>query len=111
MEEIQIGEYVRNKKGIIYKSEYNISTNVENIPEKYKKLVDNIVKHSKNIIEIIKINDYVNGERVIKIFNPEFLEVGKLPYIITEKSKFEEQEIETILTKEQYENNVFRIGE
>lgn len=54
MEEIQIGEYVRTKNGIIYKSEYNISTNLENIPEKYKKLVDNVEKHSKNIIDLIE---------------------------------------------------------
>ena len=57
-QKLEDGEYVRTKNGIIYKSEYNISTNLENIPEKYKKLVDNVEKHSKNIIDLIEERRY-----------------------------------------------------
>lgn len=50
-----------------------------------------------NIINKIKIGDRVNGEKVIEIFNPYFLSWGELPYIMTDKNKYYEYEIEEIL--------------
>ena len=32
-----------------------------------------IIKSSPNIIDLIEVGDYVNGEKVIRLFNPMFL--------------------------------------
>lgn len=58
---------------------------------------------SPDIINLIEVGDYVNGEKVIRLFNPMFLSMGELPYVITDKSKYEPQEIESIVTKESME--------
>lgn len=73
---------------------------------------DNILKSNKNIIDLIEVGDYVNGVEVIgkefDNFNKEYLQCGVGDYVIC---TFEVKDIKTILTKEQYENNVYRIGE
>lgn len=51
----------------------------------------------ENIINRIKIGDIINGEKVIEIFNPYFLSWEELPYIMTDKNKYYEDEIEKIL--------------
>lgn len=78
------------------------------IEEIYK---ENIVNASYNIIDILEEGDYVNGDKVIKIFNPMFLSIGELPYIITINGKYDEQEIETIVTHEQMEQMEYKVGE
>lgn len=72
---------------------------------------ENVVKASYNIIDILEVGDYVNGDKVIKIFNPMFLSIGELPYIITINGKYEEQEIETIVTHEQMEQMAYKVEE
>lgn len=95
----------------LYNIEYNdtneyCKTNIGRIC-KYKKDIENVVKHSKNIIDLVEIGDIVNGEKVIDIFNSKFLSFGELPYIMTENNKYEEQDIKTILTKEILGNKLF----
>ena len=66
-----------------------------------------VIKASHNIIDLIEIGDYVNGCRVIKI-NLE----SPLKYVkCINDNCFEEKEIKTILTKKQFENNCYRIGD
>ncbi len=72
---------------------------------------DIIGKPSPNIIDLIEVGDYVNGEKVISLFNPMFLSMGELPYVITDKSKYEPQEIESIVTKEQFESMEYKLEE
>lgn len=57
-------------------------------------------KASFDIIDLIHSGDYVNGELVVRVFNPMFLSIGELPYVITASNKYEESEIFSILTKE-----------
>ena len=64
---------------------------------------------SPNIIDILEVGDYVNGEKVIRLFNPMFLSMGELPYVITDKSKYEPQEIESIVTKEAFESMEYKL--
>lgn len=120
MEEIQIGEYVRTNDGKIGKlirierDDIDISLKWYVFDDRKNERYINkpyIVKHSKNIIDLIEVGDIVNGEKVIEIFNSYFLNLGELPYVITQNNKYEEQDIETILTHEQYENDCYRIGE
>ena len=70
----------------------------------------NIVKHSKNIIDLIEVGDYVNGFEVIEtdtgyevdsqivVSTPTYKEV----YLL-------EEDIETILTKELYQSNCYTV--
>lgn len=105
MEEIQENEYCRTDKGIIFKV------------DKEKKNLDianfldveygEIVKHSKNIVDLIEETDFVNGQKVVEKKNPQKCN----SILLSDGSRAENQDIKTILTHEIYENNCYRIGE
>lgn len=106
MKEIQVGEYCRTKNGKIDKvinDNYYISEYIEC----EKGIVDkeNIVNHSKNIIDLIEVGDFINGNKVYKVTNTCIYCIGKA---VQNKLTVN---IQTILTHEQYENNCYRIGE
>lgn len=66
MENIQVGEYIRTKQGYIHivKSVHKDMIwwcDLDWIPEK------DIVKHSKDIIDLIKVGDFINGKMCIDI--------------------------------------------
>lgn len=61
-----------------------------------------IKSHSKNIIDLIEVGDYVNGEYVV--------EISQNKEIITEPYHFIKH-IDNILTHEMYEQNCYKIGE
>lgn len=69
-----------------------------------------IVKHSKNIIDLIEVGDYVNGN----IVTDKYLFAGEKPVIETEGNDTNckclcEKNIKTILTHEQYNANCYKI--
>lgn len=111
MEEITIGEYARTDNGLIGK--YFINKNSFNVLKINEKEIgidieNDIVKHSKNIIDIVELYDYVN---YFPVFNIIEYENGKKELILATRTVLENQDIETILTHEQMENNCYRIGE
>lgn len=63
-------------------------------------------KASENIIDLIKVGDIVNGKEVLDIYEPIEIRVD---------SRYENfilvDDIKTILTKELYENNCFKVKE
>ncbi len=72
---------------------------------------------SQNIIDLIEIGDYVNGYKVVSkgTLSSEskklYLAILTNDYGNFWSDKIFEQDIKTILTKEQFENNCFRIGD
>ena len=86
---------------------------------------ENIAKASHNIIDLIEVGDYVNGHRIVKIFSNKFN--GKKLLIALDREedykysdKLEdymgedsihifEEDIKTILTKEQFEKRCYKI--
>lgn len=121
---MKVGDYVRTDNGYVGKIieiEYITPVNAEN---RYIYRLDmdtlqwfeesNFIKSSPNIIDLIEVGDYVNGMRV-----SEILKRGrKIKYIrFMADSDYEcytelkEEEIETILTKEQFENCMYKVGE
>lgn len=104
MEEIQVGEYCRTDKGIIFKiDEEKKNLDIVNFLDvEYGK----IVKHSKNIIDIIELYDHVNHFPVFDIIE---YENGKKELRLATGNILENKDIETILTHEQYENNCYRL--
>ena len=106
---IEAGEYVRTKKGKIEKvinNNYYMSQYIEC----EKGIVDkeNIAKHSKNLIDLIEVGDYVNGHKIIMDLKQSRKHYDTIDCFVTAKGyTFEENEIETILTKEQYMQNCY----
>ena len=60
-----------------------------------------IVKHSKQLIDLVEEGDYVNGELITDKW------VTRISSI---RSNFSEEDIKTILTHEQFEANCYKVG-
>lgn len=126
-EKISVNEYVRTKDGriaqirnidyeagiyrfdrIIYINDFRMKEDVLYNNEMFKKL---IVKHSKQLIDLIECGDYVNGREVkyIAIFEG-FPDCPKLIFVDETHLMPENEDIKTILTKEQFENNCYKVG-
>lgn len=119
---IEVGDYVRTSAGKIDKvinNNYYMPRYIE--CEKGIVNKENIVKHSKNIIDLIDVGDYVNGEKVLNIrrvaedIEPFKTEISKKEIAIcifkTGDEEYyktrKEKDIKTILTKEQMEANQY----
>lgn len=108
--DIEANEYVRTNGGCIgifqkYEEE-GISqwfTMLQN-GTLYTTATKAIVKHSKNIIDLIEVGDYVNGKYVKEINQ---YKDGKS--IIALIGIIDEKNIKTILTHEQYNANCYKI--
>lgn len=120
--DIKAEEYVRTKKGDICKV-LGISPELKSETRIYsykKYYLDNkkgsltefyIAKHSKNIIDLIEVGDFVNGYLV----TDKYLFAGEKPVLETTGEDTNckcmcEQDIQTILTKEQYNQNCYKLG-
>lgn len=97
MEKLEVGEYVRTKEGKIFQYSKGRTYLGKN---------NKIVKHSKNIIDLIEVGDFVNGKYVCEINN---YEDGKA--LIALIGIIMENDIKTILTKEQYMQNCYKVEE
>lgn len=112
---IKEGEWIRtidNKIGIFdryssrkeescYKSQFNCFVRLQKRKTPLQCCEDYIAKHSPNKIDLIEEGDYVNGEKVLHIDNCLY---GGEKVIITELNKmYYDNQIKTIVTKEQFE--------
>ena len=90
-----IGEVIRINQDTIY-----VKNNFE-LPFAFK--IENIAKHSKNLIDLIEVGDIVNGERILDITG-DYIHTNE-----TDHNRFYlAKHIKTILTKEQYTSTVER---
>lgn len=124
MEEIKEGDYIRTIKGNICKvlrvrekHKFMTSSGHPSVtPERY--FVDNnkqysiskpyVKKHSKNIIDLIEEGDYVNGYKVDDIEKGKLI-IGNTTEVV--EQIVENEDIETIVTKEQFENIEYKVEE
>ena len=83
-----IGEVIRINQDTIY-----VKMNFE-LPFAFK--IENIAKHSKNLIDLIEVGDIVN-----KVYMSSYMDI----YVRFIRDR---QDIETILTKEQYIQNCYK---
>lgn len=117
---MKVGEYIRSEKIGICKIDH---INEEATINKYAvnpdcdgwcKIVKTteVMKHSECIIDLIEAGDYVNGYKILRIDETPnnkkafvlFISEGKEYSII-----WNDTDIETILTKEQYQLNCFKV--
>ena len=119
--DIKVGEYVRTNRGYIYKIKkirksdvseevYVVRAHGDNYSFYLRK--ENITKHSKNIIDLIEVGDFINGYRILEIADMKNAEekvftVHRSDFKSTCKI-WNEQDIEAILTHERYEENCYK---
>ena len=98
------GEYVRTKDGDLFILEDIVDNEVipRNIHLPYAIWKDEIIKHSKKLIDLIQVGDYVNGEKVV---NPNGLRW------LYKNTGDEVKEIKSILTHEQFKAMEYKVVE
>lgn len=110
MSEIEVGEYVRTKNGIIDKVErFSVGCCVWHCENGMcidecnciGTHLEDIVNHSKQLIDLIEVGDYVNGELITDKWDTRISSI---------RSNFSEEDIKTILTKESYMANCYKVG-
>ena len=113
---MKIGDYVRTKYGKIgrisnlavdYSSEL-ILCEEDSIPfAKHQ-----IIKHKEKLIDLIEKGDYVNGCKVLFI-DKDLVGIKNVKCIdnTEERKTFYNEDIKSIVTKEQFESMEYRIGE
>lgn len=121
MEGIKVGEYVRNNKGNIGKvigifgghctAKYHIEfKGIVKVKRQYLS-TNTIVKHSKNIIDLIEAGDYVNGYKVsdkestLLITNVKGIDRSSYHIPISQYG----DGIKSIVTKEQFARMEYRL--
>lgn len=76
---------------------------------------DDILKASHNIIDLIEEGDYVNGYKVLEIVKGFKVIVDKLELNTRDGNyylkQFTNNEIKSIVTKEQHENNCYKVDD
>ena len=131
---LEVGQFARLKSGYsdelgIGRIDFVANCGVATIDFKNKKLgvfVEDIKKASYNILDILEVGDYVNGIEIIKIYEKGDSFTGNHDYIFKEKTievcndnyevipfeaLFTNNEIETIVTKEQFEQTAYKVGD
>mgnify|MGYP007029132317 CR=1 FL=1 len=129
MNKLEIGEYGRTNYGKIIKFAWLQDSNGKEYENKvilingnklsndlyYFTKGETIIKHSEQLIDLIECGDYVNGREVkhITMFEgfpdyPKLIFVDET-YLIPGES-CENDDIKTILTKEQYMRDCYKVG-
>ena len=117
--EIKVGDYVRTKNGKIRTVKNTVAqyyiTDRLNISDNNQFTKEDIVKHSKNIINLVEVGDYVNGYKVISVDydvidnKTECIELDlnnnyQYNFIST-------NQIKTIITKKQFSSMEYKVEE
>lgn len=120
--EIKENEFVRTDNGIFKVTKIDglyIYLDKQYFDNQYQTMRDvtfkeRIVNHSFNIINLIEIGDFVNGMKVDDISNIQRLNktIQKCLWVnIEDGYDIINEEIKTVLTKEQYERNCYTVKE
>ena len=115
-DKIEVNEYVRFNNGEIGKV-----IDIKEYPSRivYSEygevgLISDIVKHSKQIIDLIEVGDFVNGYRVISVdydVTNDTTECIELDLNSNYQYNFISiRQIKTILTHQQFDANCYKVG-
>lgn len=111
MEDIEVNEYVRTKNGVIDKVDalYGMIENTVHLENKKWFDIKNILKHSKQLIDLIEVGDIVRIRTGLYSSFMEFMDNEECLLILKEQVK-KFWTIEEILTKERYMANCYKVG-
>lgn len=103
-----IGEYVRTKNGEIHKIENDWQLDlIENF---WREITGGVVEHSKKLIGIVRVGDYVNGFRVDEIHDfPNGTSRVICNKYVGERQSFNDIQVRSVVTKEQFEEMEYRV--
>ncbi len=110
---IEVEEYVRTKNGVIDKVDalYGMIANTVHLEKQKWFDIKNIVKHSKQLIDLVEVGDIVNGMEVLDIYKPRDLwELIEIRVDSRYTNFILAEDVKTILTKEQYMANCYKVG-
>ena len=112
---MKVGDYVRTENGIKKVLNYEYNERYENGHCIWFENKDcgllftdeeiNKMKPSPNIIDLIEVGDYVNGNKVTSFEEHNWLGFGNHDWYL------QEYEIKSIVTKEQFESMKYKVGE
>lgn len=119
-DEIKVNDYVRTKDGYIAKV-----TRLENanmifcdntvrecwVGEVKHILTENIIKHSLNIIDLVQKKDYANGHLVLEVHENYVIIENSTASCYDGEERIDVENIKTIVTKEQMEQMMYKVGE
>ena len=113
----KIGTFIRyssRKEDSLYKSPANCFIKFIHRKSNLQCFRDYIVKHSKNIIDLIEVGDYVNGREVKHIAMFEgFPDYPKLIFVdekhLIPGETVENKDIKSIVTKEQFASIEYKV--
>lgn len=114
---IEVGEYVRLDRcqGIRKIDDYDEENNLyildEEIADEYGDVtwfldLNDVISHSKNIIDLIEVGDYVNSKKVLEKIEKSFLEVSSSDI---GNNRIYNYMIKSIVTKQQFKNIEYRV--
>lgn len=111
---LEVGMYVRYQyENVIYIGKINFISETMGFEEKLMFSVDNcieeiykenVIKACYNIIDILEVGDYVNGKEVTDKFD-YLLSFGNNDYYLNK------EDIKSIVTKEQFEQISYKVGD
>lgn len=123
---LEVGMYVRTLNGRISKIE-EIANDIafcdDWLYQSYEdyidfihladEIVDEIEKASFDIIDILEFGDYVNGKKIIKVIPEDICgdEILDNQHIFSIDGEIFENEIKSIVTKEQFEQMSYKVKE
>lgn len=121
-DKIEVNDYVRTNKGDIgqvigifnghCQAKYHIQFQGKVKVKRQYLSTHTIIKHSKQLIDLIECGDFVNGHKVKAIYLNGATKYIKLDnaYKDGQGTRTYEENIETILTKEIYMANCYKVG-
>ena len=112
--DIQVGEYVRSNLGSIGKV-----TRIEDGRFLYENkelicFITSVVKHSKNIIDLLEVGDYVNGYKILqktKIKNGKILACILTDNNVSNWRTISNETLKNIVTHEQFNTIMYEVEE
>ena len=109
--ELEVGMYIRTKDGKIAKFiKYDEEDKEELVTDYYEYStiwIKDVIEASHNIIDLIEVGDYANGCKVIK----NTLKDGGNIVIVQGGNCFTNDDIKTVVTKEQFSSMEYRLGD
>ena len=108
---LEEGMYVRTKYGIITKVLDNRDNVIIKTDDYTTHLRSEVIKASHNIIDLIEVGDYVNGEKITRVIPQDICgdEVLDYQHIFVNDKEIFKHEINSIVTKEQFENISYEV--
>lgn len=115
-DKIEAGEYVRTDYGEIHKVVHVVEDDGDWNYYRYENTMGDfqmsIVKHSKQLIDLIEVGDIVNEYRVKAVYLEGATKYIKLSnsYENGQGIRTYEEDVKTILTRERYMVNCYKVG-